>query len=89
MPIPSEDRQRTTQQTSDCLQVSASLLRKKKPKQRRKTRRDNRIDRLTRENREVHARLRDTEDKLKEIMRQLVAERREKKSKIRGVSETD
>ena len=77
LPIPSEDRQRTTQQTSDYLQVAESCLRKKKPKQR--SRRDRRIERLAQENRELKLRIRKLEDRLKEPMRQLVARKREEK----------
>ncbi len=51
----------------------------KKPERsakRKQSKRDRRIERLLLENRELHARLRKTEDRLKETTRQLVARKR-------------
>ena len=50
----------------------------KKPK-RKQSRRDRRIERSARENRELKIRLRKQEDRLKEVTRQLVARKREEK----------
>ncbi len=56
----------------------------KKPERsakRKQSRRDRRIERLARENRELKIRLRKQEDRLKEVTRQLVARKREEKQK--------
>ncbi len=58
----------------------------KKPERsakRKQSRRDRRIERLAREKRELHARLRTLEDRLKETTRQLVARKREEKQNER------